>query len=53
MAELKHENGSVLSDVPDDQVERLLSFGWTKVEKAAKADSKKGDETPKPRSSSK
>lgn len=31
MADLKHSNGSVITGVSDDQVENLVSFGWTVV----------------------
>lgn len=51
MATLKHQNGSVLSNVPEDQVERYLVYGWN-VEgepvKESKDSDEKATEEPKP-----
>lgn len=43
MATLKHDNGSLLNNVPDDQVERYLSYGWS-VQGETKTESKDSDE---------
>lgn len=44
MADLKHSNGSVITGVSDDQVENLVSFGWTVVSGESKQAEKPAEE---------